>query len=316
MTVDLILGDCLEVMKGMPDKSVDLICTDPPYNIGKAEWDKIPNYIEWCGEWITDCSRLLKDNGSFYFFHNDMMRIAELMLWIRDNTNFVFKSFIVWDKGEFRAISWKNPSNINLRSWFPVCEYCLFYTFQDETELALVHATRKCFYSIKKYLDDELDKSGYTEQSIKEVLNNYMSKHYFGYSKRDKSQFQLPTKAQYLKLQSTGYFRREYEDLRREYEDLRYTFNLLGNDINLISAPNGNNGNEHPTKKPIKLIRDIVRRSSNEGDTILDPFMGSGTTGVACVQTGRNFIGIEIDPGYFAIAERRIKEAQMQPRLI
>jgi DNA modification methylase len=48
------------------------------------------------------------------------------------------------------------------------------------------------------------------------------------------------------------------------------------------------------------------------GDTILDPYMGSGTTGVACVQTGRNFIGIEIDPGYFAIAERRIKAAQMQ----
>ena len=52
-----------------------------------------------------------------------------------------------------------------------------------------------------------------------------------------------------------------------------------------------------------------------DGSTILDPFMGSGTTGVACVQTGRNFIGIEIDPTYFAIAERRIKEAQAQPKL-
>ena len=53
----------------------------------------------------------------------------------------------------------------------------------------------------------------------------------------------------------------------------------------------------------------------NEGATILDPFMGSGTTGVACVQTGRNFIGIEIDPDYFAIAEKRIAEAQAQLRL-
>ena len=72
----------------------------------------------------------------------------------------------------------------------------------------------------------------------------------------------------------------------------------------------------HPSQKPIKLIRKLIEKYTHEGDTILDPFMGSGTTGVACVQTGRNFIGIEIDPTYFAIAEKRIREAQMQPRLI
>jgi len=59
----------------------------------------------------------------------------------------------------------------------------------------------------------------------------------------------------------------------------------------------------------------ILRLSTHEGDTFLVPFMGSGTTGVACVQTGRNFIGIEIEPTYFAIAERRIKEAQEQLKL-
>ena len=72
---------------------------------------------------------------------------------------------------------------------------------------------------------------------------------------------------------------------------------------------------QHPTQKPLSLIKKLVCEFTNEGDTILDPFMGSGTTGVACVQTGRNFIGIEIDPTYFAIAERRIKEAEAQPRL-
>jgi len=72
----------------------------------------------------------------------------------------------------------------------------------------------------------------------------------------------------------------------------------------------------HPSQKPIKLIRKLIEKYTHEGDTILDPFMGSGTTGVACVQTGRNFIGIEIDPTYFAIAERRIREAQAQPPLI
>ena len=78
---------------------------------------------------------------------------------------------------------------------------------------------------------------------------------------------------------------------------------------------NMDGGKVHPTQKPVALMKWILEKYTHEGDTILDPFMGSGTTGVACVQTGRNFIGIEIDPTYFAIAEKRIAEAQMQPRL-
>ena len=72
---------------------------------------------------------------------------------------------------------------------------------------------------------------------------------------------------------------------------------------------------QHPTEKPVGLMVWAILHTTNPGDTILDPFMGSGTTGVACIQTGRNFIGIEIDPTYYAIAERRIKDAQMQPAL-
>lgn len=71
----------------------------------------------------------------------------------------------------------------------------------------------------------------------------------------------------------------------------------------------------HPSQKPIKLIRKLIEKYTNEGDTILDPFMGSGTTGVACAQTGRKFIGIEIDESYFEIAVNRIKKSLMQPRL-
>lgn len=72
---------------------------------------------------------------------------------------------------------------------------------------------------------------------------------------------------------------------------------------------------DHPTQKPIAIINPLVRASSFVGDTIVDPFMGSGTTGVACVQLGRRFIGIEIDEGYFNIAVRRISEALKQPDL-
>lgn len=68
----------------------------------------------------------------------------------------------------------------------------------------------------------------------------------------------------------------------------------------------------HPTQKPIALMKWCIELFTKPGDTVIDPFMGSGTTGVACVKTGRNFIGIEKDPGYFAIAQKRIAEAQMQ----
>jgi DNA modification methylase len=71
----------------------------------------------------------------------------------------------------------------------------------------------------------------------------------------------------------------------------------------------------HPTQKPLELMEWVLLNYTKEGDTIFDPFMGSGTTGVACVQTGRNFIGCEIDPGYFKIAEKRIHDAQQQLRL-
>jgi len=76
-------------------------------------------------------------------------------------------------------------------------------------------------------------------------------------------------------------------------------------------CPKGIN-KKHPCQKPIELMRWCVENYSSPGDTVFDPFMGSGTTGVACVQLGRSFIGCEIDPGYFAIAQKRIAQAQLQ----
>ena len=83
----------------------------------------------------------------------------------------------------------------------------------------------------------------------------------------------------------------------------------------IISFPTKRNGVEHPTQKPVALYEYLIRTYTNPDDTVLDFCFGSGTTGVACVQLGLNFIGCELDPGYFAIAERRIAQAQAQPRL-
>jgi len=83
-----------------------------------------------------------------------------------------------------------------------------------------------------------------------------------------------------------------------------------------IAMRSGEEWTGHKSQKPSYLMRILIEQFTNPGDTIIDPFMGSGTTASACVQTGRKFIGIEIDESYYEIAKRRIKEALMQPRLL
>jgi len=323
--IELYHGDCLDIMPvKIPDKSVDLILTDPPYNIGKAKWDKIPDYINWCGKWIKECERVLKDNGSFYFWHNDMAQIAQLMEWIRQNTKFVYNSFCIWDKGDFRALAWKNPSeDNNLRSWFSTCEYCLYYTFQDETGLTSVMGDYSNFESIKNYFKNEQQKiNNETGAEIKSKVK--WTTHFHSFAQGQS--WGMCTEQNYRELQTkfAGYFlkpykvlkqeyeslRQEYESLRQEYESLRYTHNLDTNHNNVWRSQERNNGKQHPTQKPLDLMERIVKTSSKEGGIILDPFMGSGSTGVACINTNRNFIGIEKDDKYFEIAKSRIEKAQ------
>lgn len=312
MDINLLQGDCLELMKDIPDKSIDLILTDPPYNIGKAKWDKIPNYIEWCGKWFIECQRVLKDNGSFYWWQNDMVQIAQLMEWLRNNSGFVFNSFIVWDKGDFRALSWKNPSDVsNLRSWFNTCEYCLFYTFQDETGLSTVMLDTNNFPTMRRYFKGLREYTGLNKKQILERIGQNAD-HCFRWNS---SQWDMPTPETYKQLVDTfgidkwdGF--REYESLRQEYESLRYTHNLDTKHNNVWRSQERNNGKQHPTQKPNDLMERIIKTSSNQGDTVLDLFMGSGSTGVACKNLNRNFIGMELDDKYFEIAKRRISEAR------
>lgn len=126
--------DCIQGLNQLPENSVDLVIADPPYNMGKAYWDKIGNYVEWCGQWIAGCERVLKQNGVLYFFHNNLEDISRIMCWIKENTGLVYKSFLIWDKGNYRAFVWKNRdpnSHTALRKWFQSCEYCLHYVMPE-----------------------------------------------------------------------------------------------------------------------------------------------------------------------------------------
>ena len=205
MKVELHLGDCLEVMRGMADKSVDAVITDPPYGI-KAGREKPHNgWVDYgISDW--DLSRPEKE----YF--DEINRVGKTVVVWGGNyfTDYLPPTmrWLIWDKGQ------RN---------FSLADFEIAWTNQQR-------ASRIFDYPRSRALRD---------------------------------------------------------------------------------------GKVHPTQKPIDLMKwcfDVCK--IDEDATVLDCFMGSGTTGVACVQTGRNFIGIEIDPTYFAIAEKRIAEAQKQPRLI
>ena len=315
-------GDCLELMKDIPDKSIDLILTDPPYNINKAKWDTWKNteeYVNWLGSIFKECERVLKDNGSFYFFHNDFLQMVEIQNWINKNTKFVFKQLIVWNK-KFKGAN--NEGYLqgyneieNLRNYQKMAEYCLYYTFQDETRLSTVMLDVNNFQTLRNYFKDVYN---YISINKKQIIFKIGQKadHCFRYNS---TQWDLPTEETYNELitifkinKYVGF--REYESLRQEYESLRYIFNNQKTHHSVwnydIAKKEG-----HITPKPIDLIENILYHSSNEGMTILDPFLGSGTTAIACINTGRNFIGIEKDEEYFNIAQKRVKEAQGQRRL-
>ena len=132
--------DAFELLKQLPDDSVDLVLTDPPYNIGKDEWDKIDNYAEWFGSVLKEIERVLKENGSFYFWHNQFPIISKIQGWIEQNTKFIFKSLITWEKYQtnkqyFGRTVLMGVNNTSKRNYFPMAEYCLFYTFQDDSYL-------------------------------------------------------------------------------------------------------------------------------------------------------------------------------------
>ena len=209
--IELINGDCLVDMKKIPDKSIDLVLTDPPYGIGIAEWDKVDYYD---------------------FLFRESMRVLR--------------------------------------------EGCYAFIFSTKKNLKRPNFKHDIFAVIKNF-------SQYRQHLG--MIDAWYPIIYFVKGK--------PRKLQ----QKRNWF-------------LLNTANTSRNKDNPKTA------NDHETPKNMDIIRHLIKCHSIETDTVLDPFMGSGTTGVACAELGRSFIGIEIDKGYFDIAEKRIKQAQAQGQLL
>jgi len=240
--LNLIHGDCLEVMKTLPDASIDAIITDPPYGTTACKWDSvIPFEPMW-----KELNRIIKDNGAIIFTASQPFTSNLVM----SNTK-MFKHEWIWEKNR--------GSNFATLRYAPMKEH--------ESVLVFCKTSPKYFPIMQQRKGAGLDRTKYkynpTNTGKREALGNLEMTH----------------------ANHNG------------NNELRYP--------STIQKFNTEVG-KHPTQKPVTLMEYLVKTYTQENDTVLDFTMGSGTTGVACKNLNRNFIGIELDKDYFEIATARI----------
>tara|TARA_R110000803_G_C11918215_1_gene314034 strand:- start:43 stop:966 length:924 start_codon:yes stop_codon:yes gene_type:complete len=273
--IRLIQGDCLQALQEVPDKSIQLICIDPPYNIGKDTWDNIDNYVEWLTSVIQLLEIKLKDNGSFFMFHNEMETISELMVSIKKNTNMVFKQMIVWNK-RFDGSKRKGfldgfVVKTDMHQWNKMTEYILFYTFDNHKKLS--EARKRLKVSQVTISSEILSKTG--------GLTGWYSNLETGKN--------LPTKTTIKPIE---------KHLKLKYDDIVPRFNNMKTHHSVWNYDMAKRCKIHITPKPLDLLENIIMHTTNENDLVLDCFAGSGTLGYACIGKKRRCILIEKEKKY------------------
>lgn len=242
ITNKLLCGDCLELMKNIPDKSIDMVLCDLPYGVTNCDWDsKLPLKKLW-----EQYNRIVKDNAAIVLFGQE-----PFSSYLRLSNIDAYRYDIYWEKERLT-----NIQQVKKRVGKTVETISIFYK-------------KQCTYNPQMTV-------------------------YSGKPRTNK-----------VKNGKLGKLTDDKTHLVVEYHDkgVRYPTQVWRYKRDILTS------NLHPTQKPVKLCEDLIKTFSNIGDTILDNCMGSGSTGVACVNTNRNFIGIELDRDYFEIAEKRIKES-------
>lgn len=321
----LYLGDCRDVLPML--EPVDLVCTDPPYFQVKGdywdnEWDTPALFLEWMRGTVDALAERLVNNGSLYLFASPQMA-ARVEVVVRERLNVL--AMITWNKGARRKGAAGSGVDVtSLRTFWQASSERIIFAEpygSDETADGQVGYTSACEETKRRvfgdYLMAEFDRAGVSRKQIAALfpsatggLTGCVSNWVMGYNCPTAEQYQ--TMREFLAGEG---LRREYEDLRREYEDLRRPFfldaKLQWGDVWDFDPPPPTSG-KHPCEKPISLLRHIIQVSTKPKQTVLDAFMGSGSTGDAALTMGRDFIGIERDPHWFDIACDRIDKAQRQ----
>ena len=241
--IDIRQGDCLELMKEIPDRSIDMVLCDLPYQETGNKWDRFVNLEQLFNEY----RRIIKDDGCIalngtFKFGTHLMNIAPDL----------YKYEWVWEKD-----NGTNAPNVNLQP-FRVHEYIFIF---GKGRVTNGNRIPMKYYPQKTKGKPYKQKSGRMSENWKGGLNNIITDNKDGL--------------------------RHPKTIQKFNRDRGY----------------------HPTQKPVALLEYLIKTYTNEGDTVLDNCMGSGSTGVACVNTNRDFIGYELNEKYFKIAEKRINEA-------
>ena len=298
--INLMQGDCLVESKKIKNGSVDLILTDPPYGTMNGF-----NGIDWDfaidpKEVYTIANRILRKNGKMVLFSQEPYT-SRLITEAHPNIPFSYR--MIWEKNDF--------ANALLVNKAPVSYYEDILVFSKTHDTDGIHPLREYFAKALKYIGKGL-------KQINDELGHRRAEHSFYISS---TQFSLCTETTYIELiEHYGIDRMDdfisYEELveidrKTKDEHFPSVFNLWeGNKYksNILKYRKDYDG-YHPTQKPVLLLEDLIKTFSNDGDSVVDLTMGSGSTGVACKKLNRNFIGMELDEGYFEIAKKRIAEA-------
>ena len=299
VNVELKQGDCLELMKDIPDGSVDLVLTDPPYGTVKGMpidgWKRKEDCAEWDSTIDTEAmfaeiSRVLRQNGKAVLFSQEPYT-SRLITSAIPSLPFAYRA--IWYKNVHANALIAKTAMVN--RFEDICIFTKPHDAENTNELREYFCRVVDFCGGKKAIVDKIGGKADHATRVKS------------------SQFSLCTEQTYNEIVSVfgidkmdGFL--PYAELALLNEKYTATFNLWqgGNSKSNVLEYKKDNDGYHPTQKPVALLEDLIQTYSNEGDTILDFTMGSGTTGVACVNTNRNFIGIELDENYFKIAKERI----------
>ena len=241
--IELIQGDCLEKMKDIPDKSIDMILCDLPYGTTACKWDTIIPFEPLWKEY----KRIIKDNRAIVLTASQPFTSALVM-----SNPKMFKYEWIW---------FKNVPTGMAQSRYAPMKY-------HESILVFSKSPIKVFNKIM-------------EERVGKGKDCYNYEHYCGENN-------------HVKMNKV----KKFYDAKLVNPSSVLLFNVAPNRKDKL----------HPTQKPVALFEYLIKTYTNEGDLVLDNCAGSGTTGVACKNLNRNFIGIELDPEYFKIAENRIDE--------
>jgi DNA modification methylase len=308
-----------------------MVFADPPYGMGKEKdgvfGDNLygGKLLEFNKTWISLCLKLLKPSGSFYCWGIDEP-LMDIYAWLKPMINeheITFRNLITWKKGS----RCRGMNSMLLKCYARNDEKCLFFMKGFQANYGLSRNTDffQGFEPIRGYIESESRKAGLTPGRIKELFG-VSGRHWFS-----RNTWEFMTREQYEEIATTfkgKYFTRSYNELKEQYDKVKQEFekqrayfnNTHENMTNVWDMPTASptersETGDHPTPKPLKLCNRAVNTSCPPDGVCLDPFMGSGTAGKACVNLGRRFIGIEIQEKYFDIACKRIELAALQGRL-